>query len=105
MTSVGARPRTCLREGLVGACLLAFAGITAAPDASAETRGYVISMVHTATWANADACPQGDNGGLTALKVRRLVGRVASAKRRPGAFSPTASTRTATGCRSTSSRA
>lgn len=69
------RPRTSFRAGLAGALLVALAWTAGAPSAAAETRGYVISMVHTATWANADTCPQGDNGGLTALKVRRLVGR------------------------------
>ncbi len=78
MTAPGVRRREPFREkstvGLAVALALVLGGI-GAPDASAETRGYVISMVHTATWANADTCPQGDNGGLTALKVRRLVGR------------------------------
>ena len=79
MTSAGVRPRRFFRAELVGAGLAAAAlalVLGGAPvAASAETRGYVISMVHTATWGNTDTCPQGDNGGLTALKVRRLVRR------------------------------
>ena len=79
MTSAGVRPRRSFRAELVGAGLAAAAlalVLGGAPvAASAETRGYVISMVHTATWGNTDTCPQGDNGGLTALKVRRLVRR------------------------------
>ena len=79
MTSAGVRPRRSSRAELVGAGLAAAAlalVLGGAPvAASAETRGYVISMVHTATWGNTDTCPQGDNGGLTALKVRRLVRR------------------------------
>ena len=40
----------------------------------AETRGYVISMIHTATYANADTCAQGGNGGPLQFRTRRLVG-------------------------------
>ena len=75
MTAGGARPRRSCRAVLAGGCLLPIALVVAAPAALAETRGYVISMVHTATWGNTDTCPQGDNGGLSDLKVRRLVGR------------------------------
>ena len=79
MTTGGARPRKNLPTGLVGACLAALAAalvVAGAPSvASAETRGYVISMVHTATYANTDTCPRGYNGGLADLKVRRLVRR------------------------------
>ncbi|MCY4509114.1 MAG: hypothetical protein OXG35_19465, partial [Acidobacteria bacterium] len=75
MTAGGARPRRSCRAVLAGGCLLSIALVVAAPAALAETRGYVISMVHTATWGNTDTCPQGDNGGLSDLKVRRLVGR------------------------------
>ena len=79
MTTGGARPRKILPAGLVGACLAALAAalvVAGAPSvASAETRGYVISMVHTATYANTDTCPRGYNGGLADLKVRRLVRR------------------------------
>jgi hypothetical protein len=60
--------------GLAAAALALVLG-GAPVAASAETRGYVISMVHTATYGDTDTCPQGDNGGLTALKVRRLVRR------------------------------
>ena len=79
MTTGGARPRKNLPAGLAGACLAALAAalvLAGAPSvASAETRGYVISMVHTATYANTDTCPRGYNGGLADLKVRRLVRR------------------------------
>ena len=77
MTAAGVLRRRPFREaltvGLAAAVIPILAGVPSA--ALAETRGYVISMVHTATWANTDTCPQGDNGGLTALKVRRLVRR------------------------------
>ena len=77
MTAAGVRrPKPFRGKSICGLAVLALAlGGIAVPDALAETRGYVISMVHTATWANTDTCPQGDNGGLTALKLRRLVGR------------------------------
>ena len=58
---------------LASVLALVFAGAPAA--ASAETRGYVISMVHTATYADTDTCPRGDNGSLADLKTRRLVRR------------------------------
>ncbi|MYD85415.1 MAG: hypothetical protein F4Y14_04080, partial [Acidobacteria bacterium] len=58
---------------LAGALALVLAG--APTGAFAETRGYVISMVHTATYANTDTCPDGYNGSLADLKVRRLVRR------------------------------
>ena len=58
---------------LAGALALVLAGTPT--GAFAETRGYVISMVHTATYANTDTCPEGYNGSLADLKVRRLVRR------------------------------
>ena len=71
--------RSAFLPRLAGVCL---AAVTLAPvlagvpaTASAETRGYVISMVHTATYASPDTCPRGYNGGLADLKVRRLVRR------------------------------
>ena len=78
MTAADVRRRRAFRKrptaGLAAvAVAVVLVGVpTAAP---AETRGYVISMVHTATWGNTDTCPRGDNGGLSDLKVRRLVGR------------------------------
>jgi hypothetical protein len=77
MTAAGVLRRRPFREaltvGLAAAVIPILAGVPSA--ALAETRGYVISMVHTATYGDTDTCPQGDNGGLTALKVRRLVRR------------------------------
>ncbi len=74
MTAIGVRRREALAAGL-GAVALGLTLVGVPSATFAETRGYVISMVHTATWGNTDTCPQGDNGGLTDLKVRRLVGR------------------------------
>ena len=78
MTAAGVRRRKLFRRELIAglaAAALALVLVGATPAAFAETRGYVISMVHTATWRNTDTCPQGDNGGLSDLKTRRLVGR------------------------------
>ena len=81
---VGAMYRSSFRVELAGAAFLASVlalVLAGAPThASAETRGYVISMVHTATYANTDTCPEGYNGSLADLKVRRLVRRGFSEK-------------------------
>lgn len=78
MTTGGGRPRS-LRAGFAGTGLAALSAalvLAGAPSAaSAETRGYVISMIHTATYASTDTCPAGYNGSLADLKVRRLVRR------------------------------
>jgi hypothetical protein len=58
-----------LRAVVVGACLPAIALVMGVPSsASAESRGWVISMVHTATYANKDACPT--YGPVTPEQVR-----------------------------------
>ena len=65
--------RRCLVRAVGGACL-AFVFLAAAESDAAETRGYVISMVHTATYADTDHCPMGGNGGPVELRTRRLIG-------------------------------
>ena len=78
MTAADVRRRKPFRKMLtagLAAAAVVLALVGAPTTAQAETRGYVISMVHTATWGNTDTCPRGDNGGLSDLKVRRLVGR------------------------------
>jgi hypothetical protein len=52
--------------GLVGASLLA-------STASAETRGYAISLIHTATYADKGNCPRGGNGSTTEIHERILM--------------------------------
>ena len=52
--------------GVLGACA-SLALMFAASGASAETRGYAISLIHTATYSNKDNCPQGGNGGAQAI--------------------------------------
>lgn len=59
---------------MTSACLPAFVlFLGAAPSASAETRGYVISLIHTATYGDVDACPQGGNGGNRETRERRFI--------------------------------
>jgi len=54
------------------ATLLAVGSTT---DAMAESRGYVISLIHTAAYSNKDNCPEGGNGGVVDLKERVLLGK------------------------------
>jgi hypothetical protein len=42
--------------------------------AAAETRGYAISLIHTATYAAPGNCPKGGNGGVVEIKRRILHG-------------------------------
>jgi hypothetical protein len=39
-----------------------------------ETRGYVISMIHTATYVDEQTCPQGTNGLPPDILLRRVMG-------------------------------
>ena len=59
---------------IVGSSVALVALGGAAPTAFAETRGYVISMIHTATYAHTDTCPAGGNGGTVEIRTRRLLG-------------------------------
>jgi hypothetical protein len=60
--------------GITSALLGAFALLFGtSSSAVAESRGYVISMVHTATYANADTCPNGGNGGPNDFRKKRLM--------------------------------
>jgi hypothetical protein len=54
--------------------LLLAALLAAAPRiATAETRGYAISLIHTATYSDKDNCPKGGNGGPVELKRKVLL--------------------------------
>jgi hypothetical protein len=53
----------------VGALFL----LGASSGALAETRGYAISLLHTATYPGKDDCPQGGNGGNTEIQERILM--------------------------------
>ena len=73
MIARGDLRRHIVETATIGACFsLVF--LAAAESAAAETRGYVISMVHTATYADSDHCPMGGNGGPVELRTRRLIG-------------------------------
>ncbi len=69
----GARRGCFVKTATVGLCL-ALVLLTDPASAVPETRGYVIAMVHTATYADADTCPMGGNGGPVELQTRRLMG-------------------------------
>ena len=53
--------------------LPALALALASSAAPAETRGYAISMVHTATYAEQGNCPNGGNGSTTEIHVKILM--------------------------------
>ncbi len=57
-----------LRSGFWALALLGVAG-----TCSAETRGYAISLVHTATYADPSHCPRGGNGATTEIHTRILM--------------------------------
>src|SRR5262245_45706701 len=66
--------RPALGAGFLVPCLSTLA-LLAGPGQSAfaETRGYAISMIHTATYGDKDTCPTGGNGGNAEIKIRRMV--------------------------------
>ena len=64
------------RARLVGSCMTclpAFALALASPLAHAETRGYAIQLLHTATYAEKGNCPNGGNGSTTEIHVKILM--------------------------------
>jgi hypothetical protein len=60
--------RRSVSVGFSALCALLFA-----TGALAETRGYAISLIHTATYPNKGDCPLGGNGGNTEIKERILM--------------------------------
>lgn len=80
MTVRGSGLRRLIRVGIVGLWLPAIALAGTASPAAAETRGYAISMIHTATYGDTDTCPAGMNGGPTEIKQRRLMEKGYSAE-------------------------
>ena len=46
-----------------------------APAALAESRGYAISLIYTASYSDKDNCPRGGNGGPPEMKMRILQSR------------------------------
>lgn len=65
------RTRTCSAARI----LLAVVALNTAPIGYtlAETRGYAISVVHTATYSNDDNCPKGGMGGVVDIKKRAYM--------------------------------
>lgn len=55
-------------------CSTALASLLTAATASAESRGYAISLIHTATYADKGNCPKGGNGGVVEIKRKILHG-------------------------------
>ena len=65
--------RSSFRAGLKG--LFVVSVVAAAGSCCAETRGYAISLVHTATYADPSHCPRGGNGATTEIHTRILMTR------------------------------
>ena len=80
MTVRGNGLRRLIRAAILGVWLPAIALAGTPSFALAETRGYAISMIHTATYGDADTCPAGMNGGPTKIKQRRLMAQGYSAE-------------------------
>lgn len=74
MSARDSRHQRPFRAVFIGICLPAIAlVIGASSDASAESRGWVISMVHTATYANEAACPVDGPVTPEEVRIRALV--------------------------------
>jgi predicted lipoprotein with Yx(FWY)xxD motif len=64
------------RLGVMGGCAaMALLFLSAASLSQAETRGYAIQLVHTATSPTAQDCPKGGNGGNFDIQKRILMSR------------------------------
>jgi hypothetical protein len=61
------------RDGGIALGLGALFLLGASTGALAETRGYAISLLHTATYPGKDDCPKGGNGGNTEIQERILM--------------------------------
>ena len=72
--------RRLIRAGVFGVWLPAIALAGTPSFALAETRGFAISMIHTATYGDTDTCPVGMNGGPTEIKQGRLMAQGYSAE-------------------------
>jgi hypothetical protein len=58
---------------LFGSCLTGVVLLLVSSAALAESRGYAISLIHTATYSNEGNCPQGGNGGVVEIQKQILV--------------------------------
>lgn len=68
MTKIGALARSIGGAVAVTSILLGFSG-----SVLAETRGFAISLIYTASYTAQDNCPQGGNGGPAEMKQRILL--------------------------------
>jgi predicted lipoprotein with Yx(FWY)xxD motif len=66
---------THLAYSIAGSVLLASSLLGMSTPAGAETRGYVIQWIHTATYPQPDNCPQGGNGGRADIQRHILLSR------------------------------
>ena len=57
----------------VGLSLLSISNILVAQEKNGETRGFVISMIHTATYYDEQTCPEGTNGSRPDVLIRRVM--------------------------------
>src|SRR5689334_7947550 len=58
-----------------GCAAMALLFLSAASLSNAETRGYAIQLIHTATYPTAQDCPKGGNGGNLDIQKRILMTR------------------------------
>jgi hypothetical protein len=62
--------RCCLSAAVIASLATALVS-----TATAESRGYAISLIYTASYSDKDNCPRGGNGGPPEMKMRILQGR------------------------------
>ena len=69
------RRRIAIWPGVPVVLCLSLVGISLSSTKifAAETRGYVISMVHTATYYDDKTCPDGTNGSRPDVLIRRVM--------------------------------
>src|SRR5262249_50201366 len=76
MTNDASAMSSSNRLGVFGGCAaMALLFLSAAPPSNAETRGYAIQLIHTATYPTAQDCPRGGNGGNLDIQKRILMTR------------------------------
>src|SRR5579862_3459578 len=69
----GGATMSIARSVLIGCGVPAFALYIASAPAMAETRGYAISFVHMAEYAEQGNCPNGGNGATTEIHIKALM--------------------------------
>ena len=61
------------RPFVAGLSLLSLSFPLVASEENSETRGFVISMIHTATYYDEQTCPEGTNGSRPDVLIRRVM--------------------------------